>query len=161
MMEELYRPASDFLASVAADEVPLFGSEFADANLQRLIAMTRHEDRSNRDWATFLLSQQELDTPQVRQALVLAANDDDYDVRAEALFGLAQRDRALALPFAKAALMNDQASMPVFEAAAFIADPTLVELLRPWTHSSDNGFLDQLAREAFAACENGETIHQL
>ena len=159
-MNELYRPASDFLEAVAAEEVPLFGSDFADANFQRLIAMTRNEDRSNRDWATFLLSQQDVDTPQVREALIIAAQDEDEIVRAEAVLGLAQRDRTLALPFARIALMSDHACMPVFEAAALIADPSLVELLRTWAQRSDDDFLDRLARKALIACELGESVNQ-
>lgn len=154
-MSEGYHPASDFLKAVAADEVPLVGSDFASANLHRLIEMTRDEDRSNRDWATLLLSQQEIDTPDVREALIFAADDEDIDVRAEALLGLAQRDKAIALPFAVIALSAESASMPVFEAAALIADQSLVELLRPWIEPSDNKFLDELAREALAACEAG------
>lgn len=160
-MTELYRPASDFLEAVAADEVPLFGSDFAAANFQRLIAMTRDEDRSNRDWATLLLSQQDVDTPEVREALTIAACDEDDVVRAEALLGLAQRDRELALPFVITALSGERACMPVFEAAALIADPSLVELLRPWAQSSDDDFLDKLAREALAACESGEPVTRI
>jgi HEAT repeat protein len=135
--------------------VPLIGSDFAHANLRRLIEMTRDEDRSNRDWATLLLSQQDIDTQEVREALVLAANDEDAAVRAEALLGLAQRDRAMALPFAITALSADQVCMPVFEAAALIADPALVGHLQPWIEPSDDEYLDKLAREALAACEAG------
>jgi hypothetical protein len=152
-MSERYHPASDFLKAIAADEVALVGSDFALANLRRLIEMTRDEDRSNRDWATLLLSQQEIDTPDVREALLFAAHDEDMDVRAEALLGLAQRDKAIALPFAVIALSAERASMSVFEAAALIADRSLVELLRPWTEPSDDKYLDELAREALAACE--------
>ncbi|MGX7925445.1 HEAT repeat domain-containing protein [Tsuneonella sp. HG094] len=159
-MAELYRPTSDFLEAVAAEEVPLFGSSFADANFQRLIAMTRDDDRTNRDWATLLLSQQEVDTPQVRDALIAAAQDEDDSVRAEALLGLAQRNPALALPFARIALMSDHVTMPVFEAVTLIADPSLVELLRPWTEPSEDDFLDNLAREALAACEQGKFVDQ-
>lgn len=154
-MTALYSPASDFLKAVAADQVPLFGSDFADANFQRLIAMTRDEDRSNRDWATLLLSQQDVDTPQVRDALTIAAQDEDNVVRAEAILGLAQRDRALALPFARNELMSDYACMSIFEAATLIAHPSLAELLRPWVQPSDDEYLDHLAREALDACENG------
>lgn len=45
--------------------------------------------------------------------------------------------------------------MAVLEAAALIADPALVEVLRPWTEPSDNEWLDQLTRGALAACEKG------
>lgn len=159
-MTELYRPASDFLEAVAAEQVPLFGSDFADANLQRLIAMTRDADRSNRDWATFLLSQQDVDTQQVRDALTVSAQDEDDVVRAEAILGLAQRDKALALPFAKIALIGDYGCMPLFEAAALIADPSLVEFLLPWVETSEDDYLDELAREAMLACQHGRPVNE-
>ena len=34
-----------------ADDIPLSGSPFADANMRRLIALTQDDDLSNRDWA--------------------------------------------------------------------------------------------------------------
>jgi hypothetical protein len=70
---EIYEPASDFLKDLAAGNVPLSGNAFADANLQRLIAMTRDADRTDRDCATFLLSLSDIDTSVVRDALVALA----------------------------------------------------------------------------------------
>lgn len=152
-MTEPYEPASGFLKAVAAQEVPLSGSAFADANMRLLIAMTRDDDLSNRDWATMFLASQEADTPEIREALLSAANDENDVVRAEALVGIAQRDPRLALPLVLEALSGEQVSMPVFEAAALVADPALVDVLRPWTEPSDDEWLDELAREALAACE--------
>ena len=160
-MTDLYRPESEFLQAVAAEEVPLFGSDFADVNLQRLIAMTRDDDRSNRDWATLLLSQQHIDTPQVREALIVAAQDVDDAVRAEALLGLAQRDRTIALPFARIELMSEYACTPVFEAVALIADQSLVALLQRWIHPSGDDLFDRLTRNALDACERGEVVDRL
>jgi hypothetical protein len=157
-MTERYEPASDFLRAVAAEEVPLSGSAFADANMRQLIAMTRDDDVSNRDWATMLLASEEADTPEIRDALLSAANDENGVVRAEALVGIAQRDRGLALPLVLKALSGKWASMPVFEAATLVADPALVDVLRPWTEPSDDEWLDQLAREALAACEKSPPI---
>ncbi|MFN1208560.1 hypothetical protein ACKXGD_16510, partial [Enterococcus lactis] len=84
----------------------LVGSAFAEENLRRLIAMMRDDDLTNRDWATMLLSQQEIDTPEVREALLNSLADDEEAVRAEALLGLAQRDAKLALPYAITALSS-------------------------------------------------------
>lgn len=154
-MAERYEPASDFLKAVIAEEVPLSGSDFADANMQRLISLTRDDDLSNRDWATMLLASQEADTPEIRKALLSAANDANDIVRAEALVGIAQRDRALALPLTLLALSGEQVSMAVFEAAALIADPALVDALRPWTEPSDYEWLDELARKALVVCGSG------
>jgi hypothetical protein len=156
-MTQHYEPASEFLKAVIAEEVPLTGSAFADANMRQLIALTRDHDLSNRDWATMLLASGEADTPEIRAALLSAVKDENYIVRAEALAGMAQRDRALAIPFALEALSGEQVNIAVFEAAALIADPVLVDVLRPWTEASDDEWLDQLAREALAACEAGSS----
>ena len=157
-MTERYKPTSAFLRAVIAEEVPLSGSSFAEANMLQLIAMTQDGDLSNRDWATMLLASEEADTPDVRRALLSAADDENDIVRAEALVGIARRDRRLALPLVLKALAGEQVSMPVFEAAELVADPLLVDVLRPWTEPSDNEWLDQLARNALAACENGARI---
>lgn len=154
-MSERYEPVAGFLKAVIADEVPLSGSAFADANMRQLISFTQDHDLSNRDWATMLLASEEADTPAIREALLAALRDENDVVRAEALAGLARRDRALALPFALEALSGEQASMAVFEAAALIADPVLAEALRPWIEPSNNEWLDRLARDALAACETG------
>lgn len=156
-MTERYEPASDFLKAIIAEEVPLTGSAYADANLVRLISLTRDQDISNRDWATMLLASEEIDTPVIRDALLRALRDEEVVVRAEALLGLARRDPARALPFALEALSNDRACMALFEAAELIADPALSDALRLWTEPSDNEWLDKLARDALAACETGSS----
>jgi HEAT repeat protein len=153
-MAQPYQPKSDFLKAVIRDEVPLCGSGFADRNLQRLIAMTGDPDSSNRDWAALLLSQQDLDTPEIRAALLTAAGDEDEHVRAEALAGLAARDPALALPLVHEALAADRVGAVIFEAAALVAHPSLIEPLRAFAEPSDNHHIDALVLEALAACEN-------
>src|SRR3546814_15755070 len=95
-MTERYAPPSEFLRAVIDEDAPLLGSDFAAANLQRLIEMTRDGDAVNRDWATLLLAQQNADTPEVRAALLRAAEDESDPVRAEAVLGVAPRDKALA-----------------------------------------------------------------
>ena len=157
-MSERYEPASEFLGAVIADEVPLSGDSFADANLHRLIDMMHDPELSNRDWATMLLAQQDIDTSDVRAALLLAANDRDNVVRAEALSGLARRDRQLALPLVRTELQGEVSCMALFEAAMTIADPALVPFLLPWAEPSDNDFLDRLALDALAACESGKAV---
>jgi len=152
-MDDRYEPASDFLKAIIAEEVPLSGSPMADDNLRRLIAMTRDDDCSNRDWATMLLAQEEADTPAIRTALLSAAEDVDDVVRAEALLGIARRDPQIALPFVLTALSGDRVSMAVFEAAAMIADPALVDCLRPWIEPSGDEWLDRLAADALLACQ--------
>jgi hypothetical protein len=126
--------------------------------MRQLIAMTRDLDLSNRDWATMLLASEEADTPEIREALLSAAHDENDVVRAEALAGIAQRDRGLALPLALKELSGKRVTMAVFEAAALIADTALMELLRPWTEPSGDEWLDRLALDALEACETGSPV---
>lgn len=149
-------PPSDFLKAVIDENVPLVGSDYASANLRRLIEMTRDEDVANRDWATLLLSQQDLDTPEVREALLHAAEDENDAVRAEAILGLAQRDKAVALPLLQKELSRKSVAMPIFEAAALVADSSLVEDLREFAAPSGDDFLDRWALDALKACETGQ-----
>ena len=72
-MTERYVPNSDFLKALIDDDAPLVDGDHAKANLARLIEMTADEDLANRDWATLLLAQQDIDTPTVRGALLAAA----------------------------------------------------------------------------------------
>jgi HEAT repeat protein len=152
-MRKGYLPTSEFLKAVIAEEVPLSGSELAEANLNELIKLTRDEDRANRDWATFLLAQEETDTAAIRDALTRAAKDEDDVVRAEAVLGLAQRDPLLALPLVQEALGADAITVPMLEAAALCAHPSLIADLRVWAQPSDMPYADELAAEALAACE--------
>jgi hypothetical protein len=151
-MDEYYSPPSDFLCSIAADEVPLSGSPFAEANLRRLIGLTRDPDHANRDWATFLLAQSDIDTTEVREALLMAARANDDIVRDEALSGLAQRDRALALPLVQEALRGNSITTPALEAAEYCAHPSLIADLRVWAEPCGDQFIDERAAQALTAC---------
>lgn len=154
-MDEPYEPSSEFLKAVIADEVPLSGSEHAEANLQKLISMLEDGDDRNRDWAALLLSQTDYDTPDVREALVRAASDTNPCVRAEAILGIAQRDPQLALSYVSNALDEDEVTLPIFEAAGMLADTSLVEKLRRYAEPSNDSYLDDYVTEALTACENG------
>lgn len=70
--------------------------------------------------------------------------------------GLAQMAPALALPHVHQALSADNVLVNVFEAAEIIADPSLVDALRPWSDPSDDPYLDELVAAAIAACERGK-----
>ena len=122
----------------------LTGADIA-SNVRRLMTLMRDEDAANRDWATLLLAQQDLDTDGVRQALLAAAEDENEYVRAEAILGLAQRNKALALPLIRRELGHERVAVPLFEAAALVADPSLVDDLRDFTAPSDDALLDELA----------------
>lgn len=148
-MSEPYTPASDFLHMVIGDEIPLVGSDFADRNLRLLIAFMSDEDVSNRDWATMLLAGKDIDTVEVRKALIAAANDDEAAVRGEALEGLAERDKAIALPLVIRELQRDECGYGVFQAARIIGDPCLLDPLRAWAGEEGAPWID----DAIAACE--------
>ena len=151
-MTDFYEPPSDFLKAVAADEVPLSGSMFADANLARLRVMTRDTDRANRDWAVMLLCQQDLETPEIGTALREAADDDDIYVRSEAIYGLACRDTNIALPLALREFEAGYATLQILEAATELSHPSLLPVLRSYAAPSDDARLDALVHEAIAAC---------
>ena len=154
-MTEAYLPPSEFLQAIIRDEVALTGSDEADRNLQRLITMIKDPAPENRDWAALLLAQEDVDTSDVRTALMEAAQDENAIVRAEAILGLAHRDKTAALPFLRNELAGDAVALPILEAAAVVADPTLVDDLRAFASPSGDARVDEAAEEALRACEVG------
>jgi HEAT repeat protein len=154
-----YEPPSEFLRAVVNGDVPLVGSDFAAGNLRRVIAMTKDEDPANRDWATFLLAGTQLATPEVREALIAAAEDENECVRSEAILGISYIDKTMALPLLQRELARESVVMPTLEAAAVIAHPSLVADLRRFTSQSEHRHLDELAAEALKACETGKPAY--
>ena len=152
-MTERYEPPSEFLKALINEDVPLAAAEPAGTDLRRLMNLTADENPANRDWATFLLAQHDVDTAEVRQTLLRAADDENEYVRAEAVVGLAQRDKALALPLLQRELSGEFVPLQFFEAATIVADPSLVADLRAFTEPSGDDFLDNLVIEALKACE--------
>ena len=155
-MTDGYEPASNFLVWVLNEEAPLTGCEQAEANLRRVIGLTTDEDVSNRDWATLILGNSDLDTPAIRAALSARAEDPIEKVRAEAIRGLARKNRSLALPYVQRALEAKSATVNVFEAAAIVADPSLVDQLSRFAKPTDDESMDQLVNDALLACQRGE-----
>jgi hypothetical protein len=156
---ELYRPASDFLMLVLDEEAPLSGSPQGDANLALLIEFARDADKSNRDWAIFLLAQTEFDTAEIRAVFKHALDDEDEDVRAEALVGIAKRKPAFALPVVAVLLMSDWIGDLTLEAAGYVADPALLSALRKIRDDPENAEMDGMTRmyldEALESCATG------
>lgn len=154
-MTDRYLPASEFLNWILNDEVVLDESVFGHQNLERLLAMVDDPDRSNRDWATFLIAGLPYDSPEIRQALLRAADDHDPNTRDEAIVGLARRDRSAAINRLRP-LLNGEIGVVILEAATILGDPSLFPLLKEietWDGGSD-AVRDQL-RQALAACEAG------
>ncbi len=159
-MEE-YRPASDFLIMLVHNEIPLTGSPMAEANLARLIELTADTDDSNRDWATMLLVHSEIDTPEVRDALRRAADDPHAGTRCEALLGLVTREPDFALPRVAAMLEAEEICSETIEAAALLADPSLVPILEALTEAwadDDDRWFRKLLTEALRACRTGVPV---
>lgn len=156
---DLYHPASDFLKLVLDEHVPLSGSPQGDANLALLIDFTRDADTSNRDWAIFLLSQTESDSPAIRAAFKQALDDENEDIRGEALVGIAKREPGFALPVVAERLNADWIDELVLEAASFVADPQLLPALRTIRDVPENMEGDTMASmylaEAIESCTTG------
>lgn len=127
-MADRYRPSSEFLNLVLINEVPIDNTVYGQQNLRRLLSMVSDEDRTNRDWAAFLISGLAMDTPAIRQALHAAAQDSDKDTRDEAIVGLARRDRGSAMKLLIPRLKNE-VSLVLLEAAAILGERELVQLL--------------------------------
>lgn len=152
-MKEPYLPKSDFIWMAAEGDLPLSGSPAGDANLGLLIAFTRDVDLSNRDWATMTLAMKDIDTPEVRNALIAAADDVDCCVRGEALEGIAERDADLALPLLRLELTRDECAFATFRAAQIIADPSLLSGLLKWKGRGGAPWIDDTIDDAILACE--------
>jgi hypothetical protein len=156
--EYRYLPASPFLRMIIQEDVPLSGSVFSRPNIEQLIELMRNADRSNRDWATLLLAQTGVDTPEVRSAFSEALGDDDEAVRMEALIGLAKRDPDAAMPHVEAALAQDTIQLLAIEAASYVASagllPILEDIKSGWVGEKD-AFSTALD-EALASCTSGE-----
>jgi hypothetical protein len=99
------------------------------------------------------MAMQEIDTPDVREALLARTEDSDAAVRAEALEGLAQRDKELALPLVERELRRDQCAYGTFQAARVLAHPSLLEGLRAWADQGEASWIDSEINDAIAACE--------
>lgn len=135
--------------------IGLLGHDVAPA-ISCLIRLTSDIDRKVRSWAVFGLgSQTDADTPELREALVMALDDQDLEVRGEALVGLACRQD----PRTKDALLTewegDVISALSLEAAQELRDPTLLpcltEIHAQWGDEGDDYFKGKL-QDALEAC---------
>jgi hypothetical protein len=125
-----------------------------DTAVQTLITLSSDSDEDVRNWATFGLARQiDMDTPEIRAALLRRVDDEDSEVRAEALLGLAYRgDDRVVHPLIRelrAIADADNYWDLVFEAVAEIGDgvlyPELMEL-------KEYGIEDYWLDAAIAAC---------
>jgi HEAT repeat protein len=109
-----------------------------------------------RNWATFAIGQYtDLDSPDLREALLARTKDEDAEVRGEALIGLARRRDARALPLVRAELDGEFHGGWAVEAAEILAEPGLgpiLESLYERIDPADREFFRQSFRHALDAC---------
>lgn len=122
--------------------------------IDALIELTTDEDKEVRNWATFALGQQiNTDTPEIREALLRRADDDDREVRCEALLGLARRkDERVIDPLMKELSVESPMDLAL-EAATNMADERLLPALIAFrkTGRADKELID----ESIVACGGG------
>jgi HEAT repeat protein len=98
--------------------------------LAALLRLCRDDDLSVRDWATFGLGQvTEADGAAVRELLWERTTDEDEDVRAEGIRGLARRRDRRALPLVAELLELPEYDPLTSAAAGCLGDPSLAPLL--------------------------------
>ena len=101
-----------------------------------VIALMRDPDDFVRDWATFVLGTQfSTDGATIRRALWGCLDDEDPDVRGEALVGLARRHAPNVVDSVARELEADSCGRLVFEAAGFLKDEHLLDALALWSRS--------------------------
>lgn len=115
-----------------------------------LIQLTRDDDGDVRDYALFGFPQLSIDTPEIRDAILVRTTDEDWSAAGQALVNLARLgDRRVIEPLVDY-LQTRMRGPYGYEASAAIADPALIPLLR--TAIPADGYAEDLAR-AITACE--------
>lgn len=132
---------------------------------------SRHDDPDPavRAWALFGLGTNlDVDTPAVRTALGRGLLDDEADVRAEAVVGLARRGDVRTVAMVREMLAARPAGRLAFEAAEALADPSLATAVREAQPDDDVDpdlvarvveRCDGTLRERFVAAEDALFTH--
>lgn len=127
--------------------------------VEALIQLSADEDRDVRDWATFGLGtlREEIDTPQLRDALAARLGEEDSEIFGEALVGLAMRKDPRAVGPVSAALRGDHVTVYALEAAASLGDPGFYPLLLAIRDAGGltNSYFLSVLEEAAEACRPG------
>jgi HEAT repeat protein len=128
------------------------GREVAEA----LIDLSCDSDRDVRDWATTGLgSFLEMDSTEIRSALLARLSEDDPEIRGEALIGLAKRkDERVTGPL-KSELSGEFHGSWCLEAAELMADPVFYPLLLSLRSRIESEVEDRFIRhldDALTAC---------
>lgn len=147
----LHHPDADIRWHLA---VGLGGYETMRA-IEMLIELSRDPEEKVRDWATFGLGTQcDLDTPEIRAALVERLDDEDEDTRAEAIFGLAKRKDRRAVDAVLKEFDAGSSGALLFQAISETPDYRLLPALREMAASPEFPENDLDIQAAIAACES-------
>ncbi|GAB7046857.1 HEAT repeat domain-containing protein [Catenuloplanes indicus] len=115
----------------AAENLSLAMDDDDPAGVAELLVLAADPDVRIRDWATFALSHLVgQDSTGIRAALWARTGDEDENVRAYALHGLARRRDSRAWPLMIEAFESGTVKEHLFEAAAFLREPRLAPHLR-------------------------------
>ncbi len=132
----------------------------AAAGLLRLMV---DSDEEVRNWATFGLgSLCELDSPEIRAGLLLAARESNPEIRGEALVGLAQRRVAEVKPLVLAELDGSFHGSWAIDAAAILADREFLphlERLRKHPEIVANSYFSSVLEDAIQACAHEQAAN--
>ncbi|MGC4812623.1 HEAT repeat domain-containing protein [Micromonospora sp. DT228] len=163
-------PDSDVRFQVAAAlPMVLIDDHPSDDGVAALIVLSADADPEVREWATFSLGWlSTADGDDVRRALWDRTRDTNDEVRAEGARGLARRRDARALPLVRDLLAREGVPTFTFQAAAYLADASLLPLLDGFDPTAD-GVADALrecdpvrrGERDEAAWQVLKTVHQL
>lgn len=131
VLQHAHHPSEEVRFAVAMALPPVAGGSAADQVVSALISLSGDPDGEVRDWATFGLgSGLELDSAEIRDALVARLDDDEGDTAGEALLGLALRKDERTLAPLLARLADEPGNLIVEAAAALESPEALPALLR-------------------------------
>jgi HEAT repeat protein len=101
------------------------------AAVQALVQLSKDEDEDVRNWANFGLGSmlEDVDTPELRDALVARLRDTHAEIRGEALVGLARRKDPRVVEALRRELGGERVIILAVEAAAALNDASLLPLL--------------------------------
>lgn len=123
---------------------------------QLLVQLTRDANGRVRDWACFSLGSLEVDSDEVREALVARLDDEDVEARCEALAALAALGDSRVVPYLLDRIETDSIYMLELQAAASISDPVLYPGLKAlqerWALSDPDPEFDPLMEFALCRC---------
>ena len=149
---ELTNHANKWIRKSVAIALTSFAGESEHA-LRALIDMCRDPDRDVRDWATFGLGSQfelgNLDLPEAHEVLWERAEEEDREIRSQALRGLVFRGDNVPNERLIAELQADELYDDILEAVEMIADPVFLPYLlrlREWRE------IPHSLEDAIAAC---------